>query len=84
MLNNVTRVVKKTLDQKVELVRTLYKEFRLYDFGSYVLHRLTPRNGYTLNKNIAYGLKAQKKKKNFSAEEAREQRPKNVFVHGGA
>ena len=84
MLNNVTRVVKKTLDQKVELVRTLYKEFRLYDFGSYVLNRLTPRKGYTLNKNIAYGLKARQRLDIFYAEVPREQRRLIVFVHGGA
>ncbi len=84
MFNNVTLVVKKKLQQKVELVKMLYKDFRLYDFGSYALNRLTPKKGYTVVENIAYGLKSRQRLDIFTTEVPREQRALIVFVHGGA
>ena len=84
MLNKVTQQVKKNINQKVVLAKTVYKNFRLYDFGSYALNRLTPRTGYTLHENIAYGLKARQRLDLFSAQAPHEQRPLIVFVHGGA
>ena len=84
MLNKVTQQVKQNINQKVVLAKTVYKNFRLYDFGSYALNRLTPRTGYTLHENIAYGLKARQRLDIFSAQAPHEQRPLIVFVHGGA
>ncbi|OTG62541.1 alpha/beta hydrolase [Acinetobacter sp. ANC 3903] len=84
MLNKVVQAVRKEIQQKVEKAKILYKDFRLYDFGSYALNRLTPRKGYTLHENIAYGLKARQRFDIFSAASPLEQRPLIVFVHGGA
>lgn len=84
MLNKVVQAVRKEIEQKVEKAKILYKDFRLYDFGSYALNRLTPRKGYTLHENIAYGLKARQRFDIFSAVSPLEQRPLIVFVHGGA
>ncbi|MEJ2898076.1 alpha/beta hydrolase [Acinetobacter sp. NS-4] len=84
MLNKVVQAVRKEIEQKVEKAKILYKDFRLYDFGSYALNRLTPRKGYTLHENIAYGLKARQRFDIFSAASPLEQRPLIVFVHGGA
>jgi len=49
---------KDQLKQKAELAKFLYRNFRIYDFGSYALNRLTPKQGYTVQKNVPYGLKA--------------------------
>ncbi|MFH7767427.1 alpha/beta hydrolase [Acinetobacter sp. BSP-28] len=84
MLNKVTQAVKKKIYQKVEQVKIIYKDFRLYDFGSYALNRLTSRKGYTVTENIAYGLKARHRLDIFTTEVPREQRALIVFVHGGA
>ena len=84
MLNNVTQVVKTKLEQNLALVKMFYKDFRLYDFGSYALNRLTPKKGYSVVENIAYGLRARQRLDIFTAETPREQRPLIVFVHGGA
>ncbi|WP_166170965.1 alpha/beta hydrolase [Acinetobacter sp. SA01] len=84
MLNKVVETVRKEIQQKVEKVQILYKDFRLYDFGSYALNRLTPRKGYTVIENIAYGLKARQRLDIFTSEVPRKQRALIVFVHGGA
>ena len=48
------------------------------------LNRLTPKKGYSVVENIAYGLRARQRLDIFTAETPREQRPLIVFVHGGA
>lgn len=84
MLNKVIHQVKRGLDQNLFLLRTLYSDFRVYDFGSYALNRLTPRKGYTVRENIAYGLKARQRLDLFYSQTPRQKRPLIVFVHGGA
>ncbi|HFX7659657.1 TPA: alpha/beta hydrolase, partial [Acinetobacter baumannii] len=45
------------LQSKIEQARTLYKEFRLYDLGSFALNRFTPKDGFEQVLNVRYGLK---------------------------
>ncbi len=45
------------LQSKIEQARTLYKEFRLYDLGSFALNRFTPKDGFEQVANVRYGLK---------------------------
>lgn len=72
------------LQQKMDLAKSLYRNFRLYDFGSYALNRLTPKQGYHVQHNIPYGLKARHRLDLYRTSAPRQQRPLIVFVHGGA
>ncbi|WP_180130959.1 MULTISPECIES: alpha/beta hydrolase [unclassified Acinetobacter] len=72
------------LQQKMDLAKSLYRNFRLYDFGSYALNRLTPKKGYHVQNNIPYGLKARHRLDLYRTSAPRPQRPLIVFVHGGA
>ena len=49
---------KNQLNEKIELAKFMYRNFRIYDFGSYALNRLTPKQGYTVQNHVPYGLKA--------------------------
>lgn len=72
------------LHQKMDLAKSIYRNFRLYDFGSYALNRLTPKQGYHVQNNIPYGLKARHRLDLYRTSAPRQQRPLIVFVHGGA
>lgn len=74
----------KGLNRSVEYARLLYRNFRIYDVGSYALNRLTPRKGYSVQENVAYGLRARHRLDLFRTQTPREHRPLIVFVHGGA
>ena len=83
MFNKLQPFVQR-LNRSVEYARLLYREFRIYDVGSYALNRLTPRKGYSVQENVAYGLRARHRLDLFRTQKPREHRPLIVFVHGGA
>lgn len=83
MRNKVVQV-KAQLSSHINVARQIYKNFRLYDVGSYALNRLTPKQGYTIEKNLAYGLKARQRFDLFKSTQPLAHRPLIVFVHGGA
>ena len=83
MFNKLQPFVQR-LNRSVEYARLLYREFRIYDVGSYALNRLTPRKGYSVQENVAYGLRARHRLDLFHTQTPREHRPLIVFVHGGA
>ena len=83
MFNKFQPFVKR-LNRSVEYARLLYRDFRIYDVGSYALNRLTPRKGYSVQENVAYGLRARHRLDLFRTQTPREHRPLIVFVHGGA
>lgn len=83
MFNKLQPFVQR-LNRSVEYARLLYREFRIYDLGSYALNRLTPRKGYLVQENVAYGLRARHRLDLFRTQTPREHRPLIVFVHGGA
>ncbi|MGE8540280.1 MAG: alpha/beta hydrolase [Acinetobacter sp.] len=72
------------LNATVEAAKTLYRDFRIYDFGSYALNRLTPKQGYSVQRNVPYGLKARHRMDVYRSSSPRSERPLIVFVHGGA
>ncbi|OTG86033.1 alpha/beta hydrolase [Acinetobacter sp. ANC 3813] len=72
------------LNATVETAKTLYRDFRIYDFGSYALNRLTPKQGYSVQRNVPYGLKARHRMDVYRSSSPRSERPLIVFVHGGA
>ncbi|WP_281963516.1 alpha/beta hydrolase [Acinetobacter johnsonii] len=83
MFNKFQPFVKR-LNRSVEYARLLYRDFRIYDVGSYALNRLTPRKGYSVQENVAYGLRARHRLDLFRTQTPRKHRPLIVFVHGGA
>lgn len=83
MFNKLQPFVQR-LNRSVEYARLLYREFRIYDLGSYALNRLTPRKGYSVQENVAYGLRARHRLDLFRTQTPREHRPLIVFVHGGS
>ncbi|AYA69266.1 alpha/beta hydrolase [Acinetobacter sp. WCHA55] len=83
MFNKLQPFVQR-LNRSVEYARLLYRDFRIYDVGSYALNRLTPRKGYLVQENVAYGLRARHRLDLFRTQTPREHRPLIVFVHGGA
>ena len=83
MFNKLQPFVQR-LNRSVEDARLLYRDFRIYDVGSYALNRLTPRKGYSVQENVAYGLRARHRLDLFRTQTPREHRPLIVFVHGGA
>ena len=83
MFNKLQPFVQR-LNRSVEYARLLYRDFRIYDVGSYALNRLTPRKGYSVQENVAYGLRARHRLDLFRTQTPREHLPLIVFVHGGA
>lgn len=83
MFNKLQPFVQR-LNRSVEYARLLYRDFRIYDVGSYALNRLTPRKGYSVQENVAYGLRARHRLDLFRTQTPREHRSLIVFVHGGA
>ena len=83
MFNKLQPFVQR-LNRSVEYARLLYRDVRIYDVGSYALNRLTPRKGYSVQENVAYGLRARHRLDLFHTQTPREHRPLIVFVHGGA
>lgn len=72
------------LQSKIEQARTLYKEFRLYDLGSFALNRFTPKDGFEQVPNVRYGLKPRHRLDIYRSVEKLSHQPLIVFVHGGA
>ncbi|WP_445117088.1 alpha/beta hydrolase [Acinetobacter sp. WZC-1] len=69
--------------KKYSELSTFYREFQLHDLGSLAINRLTPRRGYTVRQNIAYGLKARQRLDLYLSSQTGT-KPLIVFVHGGS
>lgn len=76
--------LKSRLSSHLNVARQIYRDFRLYDLGSYALNRLTPKAGYSVEKHVAYGLKARQRFDLYRTAQPLTHRPLIVFVHGGA
>lgn len=83
MFHKVSQFKTQLSDQILE-VQQRYKDFRIYDFGSYALNRLTPKQGYSVETQLAYGLKARQRFDLFLSHQPLAHRPLIIFVHGGA
>lgn len=83
MFHKVGQFKTQLSDQILE-VQQCYKDFRIYDFGSYALNRLTPKQGYSVETQLAYGLKDRQRFDLFLSHQPLAHRPLIVFVHGGA
>ncbi len=83
LFSNKIQSAQKKLLKKYKFVRSIYRDFRLYDLGSITLNRLTPKKGYVVRQNVAYGLKARQRLDLYISNQV-EAKPLIVFVHGGA
>lgn len=83
-MHNKIRPFKKLLQQNIKQAQTWYQGFKLYDLGSYVLNRLSSRQGYLVQQHLPYGAQVRQHFDLFRSLKPRQQRPLLVFVHGGA
>lgn len=73
------------IKKRVSVLEQQLATFKPYDLGSVLLNRLTPKKGYSVQRNIAYGLKARQRLDLYVAEtQSAQVKPLIVFVHGGA
>ncbi|MDH0030460.1 MULTISPECIES: alpha/beta hydrolase [unclassified Acinetobacter] len=72
------------VQENVIRAKNLYQEFRLYDFASYSINYLTPKDTFEKEEHLAYGLKARQRLDLYRSKNAKKQRPLIVFVHGGS
>lgn len=75
--------IRSVLDQSFGLVQKQFKKFKPYDLGSLAINGLTPKKGYRVESNIAYGLKARQRLDLYCSNHAGT-KPLILFVHGGA
>lgn len=59
------------------------KKFKPYDLGSIAINGLTPKKGYRVESNIAYGLKSRQRLDLYCSDQTGA-KPLILFVHGGA
>ena len=83
LFNNRLRPLKVKLVKQIETLKSQYKDFRLYDLGSITINGLTPKKGYSIRHNLAYGLKA-RQRLDLYISDRKQQKPLILFVHGGA
>ncbi|WP_151716220.1 alpha/beta hydrolase [Acinetobacter sp. TUM15071] len=72
------------VQENVIKAKNLYQEFRLYDFASYSINYLTPKDTFEKEEHLAYGLKARQRLDLYRTKNPKKQRPLIVFVHGGS
>jgi len=72
------------VQENVIKAKNLYQEFRLYDFASYSINYLTPKDTFEKEEHLAYGLKARQRLDLYRTKNPKKQRPLIVFVHCGS
>lgn len=83
-MHNKVQQLKARLSSHLNVARDMYRDFRLYDLGSYALNRFTPKAGYQTELHCAYGLQARQRFDLYRSLQPLAHRPLIVFVHGGA
>ena len=72
------------VQENVIRAKNLYQEFRLYDFASYSINYLTPKDTFEKEEHLAYGLKARNRLDLYRTKNPKKQKPLIAFVHGGS
>ena len=72
------------VQENVIRAKNLYQEYRLYDFASYSINYLTPKDTFEKEEHLAYGLKARNRLDLYRTKNPKKQKPLIVFVHGGS
>mgnify|MGYP003609658170 FL=1 len=78
------RQLSQQVQENVIRAKNLYQEFRLYDFASYSINYLTPKDTFEKEEHLAYGLKARNRLDLYRTKNPKKQKPLIVFVHGGS
>ena len=76
--------VQRRYAQYHQYAKDRYQDFRIYNLASYALNRITPRRGYQLKQNIAYGQAARQQLDLYKSDDPHAKKPLLLFVHGGA
>ncbi len=83
LFNSRLKPLTKKIIQQFGQFKAQYQDFRLYDLGSLTINGLTPKKGYSIKHNVAYGLKARQRLDLYLSNQT-QVKPLIVFVHGGA
>ena len=83
MFSNKIRYIRQSIASKFNLIQEHITTFRPYNIGSYAINGLTPKKGYEVQKNIAYGLKSRQRLDLYVSDQ-KVSKGLILFVHGGA
>ena len=83
MFNHKIDRIRQNLYQKISVARNKLQGFRLYDIGGFAINGLTPKKGYSLKSNLAYGLKS-RQRLDLYLSDTQPSKALILFVHGGA
>lgn len=83
MLNNKMKWIRQTVESKFKVLHEQITAFRPYNIGSYAINGLTPKKGYQVQKNLAYGLKSRQRLDLYVSDQT-VSKGLILFVHGGA
>ena len=83
LFNSRLKPLKTKFIKQISQLKSQYQDFRLYDFGSITINGLTPKKGYLVKSNVAYGLKARQRLDLYISNQT-SVKPLIIFVHGGA
>lgn len=83
MFNLKIQNIKRTLTEKINDLNLSLKEFRPYQLASHAMNGLTSNQGFSVQKNLAYGLKSRQRLDLYVADRTHS-KGLILFVHGGA
>ncbi|WP_179997789.1 alpha/beta hydrolase [Acinetobacter sp. YH12239] len=83
MSNKIAQFFPKSVQLKLTELNQKLNAFRPYNLGGLALNQLTSNKGYSVKRNIAYGLKARQRLDLYVCQ-APANKPLVIFVHGGA
>lgn len=83
MRNKVIEHLRQRCAQPLQFLKDRLEDFRPYNLAGYAVNGLTPKQGYQLRENIAYGLKSRQRLDLYTTRKG-VARALIVFVHGGA
>lgn len=80
----VSKLALRRVKEKVALARAMYRDFRLYDLGTYAVNHFVAKTGYRVQEHIPYGDGLRQHLDLYLSDQPRIGQPLIVFVHGGA
>ena len=87
MFNNkiqkILKEVESRFQPKIQSLQQKLQNFKPYDIGGYAINGLTPKKGYSVKPNLAYGLKA-RQRLDLYISDVEPSKALILFVHGGA
>lgn len=81
--SNKMQGARQHLSTRFTRLQSQLKAFRPYNLGGYAINGLTPKKGYSVQKNLAYGIKPRQRLDLYVSDQ-KESKGLILFVHGGA